>query len=202
MTDPHSNNAPSSSPGQLTRFLNELGHGGNADATEMMGIVLTELRRIAEASASSERPGRTLHPTALVNEAFVRLFDGPRVEWVGRKHFYAVAAKAMRHLLVDQARRRKRNPSAGAPEILGEPIADAGESDVELIDLDAALEELTALDPRQGRVVELKYFGGLEVAEVARVLDVSKTTVEREWRVARAWLARRLRDGGSVGPEA
>ena len=183
---------PEPSPAELTRFLNDLGRGAAPDTTQMIQIVYGELKAIAEGCVRAEQPGHTLQATALVNEAFVRLFDQRQVEWAGRKHFYAVAAKAMRCLLVDHARRRKRQANPAEPATLDRTIAEASGITVDLIDLDAALDELAALDERQSRVVELKYFGGLEVAEVARVLEVSKTTVEREWRSAKAWLARRL----------
>jgi len=179
------------STSELTRFLNELGTGESADAAGLMPVVMRELKAIAEACFRSERPGNTLQATALVNEAFVKLFDGPKVEWNGRKHFYAVAAKAMRHLLVDQARRRERR-GAREHQTLDRAIAAASGIDVDLIDLDEALRELADLDDREARVVELRYFGGLENREVARVLDVSVKTVERDWRSAKAWLADRL----------
>lgn len=182
--------APEHRPAELTRFLNDLGRGTTPDTTQMIQIVYAELKAIAEGCFRSERAGQTLQATALVNEVFVKLFDQNRVEWAGRKHFFAVAARAMRRLLVDQARRRQRRAKAEAT--LDRAIADASGITVDLIDLDTALDELAALDARQSRVVELKYFGGLEVADVARVLEVSKTTVEREWRSAKAWLARRL----------
>lgn len=176
---------------ELTRLLNELGRGATPDTTEMVRIVYAELKAIAEGCLSAERPGITLQATALVNEAFVKLFGRRDVEWEGRRHFYAVAAIAMRRLLVDAARRQRRRPRADTPT-LEEAIAAGSGIEVDLIDLDAALDELAELDARQSQIVELKYFGGLAVADVARVLDLSKTTVEREWRAAKAWLARRL----------
>lgn len=189
---PLSEPLPQPSPAELTRFLNEVGRGTTPDTTQIIQVVYAELKAIAEGCVRSERPGNTLQATALVNEVFVKLFDQSRIEWAGRKHFYAVAAKAMRRLLVDQARRRQRRKKAETPATFDQAVADASGISVDLIDLDAALEELAVLDDRQSRVVELKYFGGLEVEEVAKVLEVSKTTVEREWRSARAWLARRL----------
>jgi RNA polymerase sigma factor (TIGR02999 family) len=179
-------------PEALTRFLNQLGNGASDDPTRLMSILYAELRAIAEGCLRGERPGHTLQATALVHEAYVKLFDPRQVEWKGRKHFYVVAAKVMRRLLVDQARRRKRRGRDRNPPTLDLAIAAASGIPVDLIDLDAALDELAALDERQSRVVELKYFGGLEVADVARVLDASVTTVERDWRSARAWLASRL----------
>jgi RNA polymerase sigma factor (TIGR02999 family) len=118
-------------------------------------------------------------------------------DWNDRVHFFAVASKAMRQLLVDHARTRSRKKRGGdlRQETLDEAVARQAGIDVDLLDLEAALNELTELDERQGRVVELRYFGGLEMAEVAQVLDISKTTVEREWRSARAWLGRRVHEG-------
>lgn len=179
-------------PEALTRFLNQLGNGESTDTTRLMSILYAELKTIAEGCLKGERPEHTLQATALVHETFVKLFDSQHVEWKGRKHFYVVAAKVMRRLLVDQARRRQRGRRDASPPTLDRAIADASGIPVDLIDLDAALDELAELDERQSRVVELKYFGGLAVADVAKVLDTSVTTVEREWRSARAWLASRL----------
>ena len=176
------------SEAELTRFLNELGAGESTDTTRLMPVVFEELKAIAESCFQRENPGNTLQATALVNAAYVKLFDQRRVEWSGRKHFYAVAAKAMRNLLVDQARRRRR----AEPMTIDRAIASASGIDVDLIDLDAALTELATLDERQSAVVELKYFGGLTIAEIAPMLEISTATVEREWRSAKAWLADRL----------
>lgn len=184
--------APEQSPAELTRFLNDLGRGAPPESTQFVQLVYAELKAIAEGCFRRENPGNTLQATALVNEVFLKLFDRSSIEWNGRRHFYAVAAKAMRRLLVDSARSRKRRGNAETPPTLDLAIADASGIEVDLIDLNAALDELAALDARQSRVVELKYFGGLEVEQVAEVLDVSKTTVERDWRSAKAWLAQRL----------
>lgn len=184
--------APEQSPAELTRILNELGRGTSPESTRFVEQIYAELKAIAESCFRREHPGNTLQATALVNEVFLKLFDQSSIEWNGRRHFYAVAAKAMRHLLVDSARSRRRRGDARTPPTFDLAITSASGIEVDVIDLNAALDELAALDARQSRVVELKYFGGLEVEEVAEVLDVSKTTVERDWRSAKAWLAHRL----------
>lgn len=189
-SDSHS--TPTPTPAELTRFLNELGRGQASDSATLISHVYAELRSIASGYLRSERPSHGLQTTGLVHDAFLRLFDERRVEWAGRRHFYAVAATAMRRLLVDEARRRRVRQAAPPALTLDQAIASASGLDVDLIDLDAALEALSSLDERQARVVELKYFGGLEVAAIAQVIEVSPSTVEREWRVAKAWLAKRL----------
>ena len=181
-------------PAELTRFLNDLGLGHSEAEGDLMPHVFGELRRIAAAYLRGDRPGETLQPTALVNEAYLKLFGSAELEWDSRKHFFVVAAKAMRQLVIDHARRRSSEKRGGGRQAvtLDEHVAQATGIDFDLVDLDAALVEFEALDERRCRVVELRYFAGLEVEEVARVLDVSTTTVERDWRFARAWLGRRL----------
>jgi RNA polymerase sigma-70 factor (ECF subfamily) len=165
-----------------------------------MPLVYDELRQRARALMSRERPGHTLQATALVNEAYMRLVDQTRVSWRGRTHFLAVGALVMRRILVDHARGQRRDRRGGSQQrvTLSEAFAgpdDRGLSPEELLSLESALEELAALDTRQARVVELRAFGGLTVPEVARNLGVSVTTVEGDWRHARAWLRRRLSGG-------
>jgi RNA polymerase sigma factor (TIGR02999 family) len=188
MSDP----SPEQSPEELTRFLNLLGKEA-AEGEALIPVIHNEMRMIAEACMRGELPGGTLQATALVNEAFLRLFKPDRVEWQGRSHFFALAARAMRRLLVDQSRRHRRGglKRVDAPT-LGEAITQASNIDTDLIDLDAALQELAALDERQEKVVELKYFAGLEVRQIAELMELSVSTIEREWRSARAWLARRM----------
>lgn len=179
---------------ELTRFLNDLVRG-KADAAEtLMPFVYAELRGIAESHLRGQAPRHTLQPTALVHEAFLKLFDPDGVGWNDRTHFFALAAKAMRQVLVDHARRRQRlkRGGGGLSLTLDEHVAGQAGPGLDLLDLNAALEELSTLHERQGRIVELRYFGGLEVQEVAEVLAVSASTVEREWRTARAWLGVRL----------
>lgn len=182
------------SPHELTRFLNELTTGRTDRALTLMPYVYDQLRIIAHSHMRRPRGDTTLQPTELVHEAYLKLFDPEHVSWNDRKHFFALASKAMRQLMVDHARSRNRQKRGGGREelTLDEAFVAGGEMPFDLIDLDDALEALFALDERQGRIVELRYFGGLEVDQVAEVLSVSSSTVERDWRAARAWLGVRL----------
>jgi len=159
-------------------------------------IVYAELHRIARRNLFAEREGHLLQPTALVNEAFVRLLGEAPVEWANRAHFFAFSARLMRQILIDFARAQetdKRGHRSTHVELSDAGNVVASQSDpVDLIDLDHALEELARLDPRQAQMVELRYFGGLDNAEIAAILGVSEPTVVRDWRVARAWLFDRL----------
>ena len=164
---------------------------------QLLPAVYAELRRLAGGYLKRERSGHTLQPTELVHEAYLRLVDQTRVEWQGRTHFFAVAANAMRRLLVDHARKRSRDKRGGDPqrvtlheEIRAVPGFDCDLED--LITLDDALADLARLDERQAKIVEMRCFAGLKVDEVAAVLAVSKRTVEGDWTHARAWLKRRL----------
>lgn len=144
-----------------------------------------------------ERPGNTLQSSALINEAYIRLVDYRRMHWQDRAHFFAVAAQAMRRILVERARSRRRDKRGGATQKVSlDEVADLGaERPADLIALDDALTRLSAIDTRKGQVVELKYFGGLNIDEVAEVLGVSSPTVQREWRAAKAWLYRTISEG-------
>ena len=182
---------------EVTRLLNDWGKGDQTALERLTPIVYAELYRIARANMARERSGHVLQPSALVNEAFVRLLAGQPVEFANRAHFFAVSASLMRRILIDFARaqdavkRGQGNPhlDLSAVELqLGNQM-----HLVDFLDLDAALDELAGLDERQARVVELRYFGGLENLEVAEALNISEPTVVREWRVARAWLFKRLR---------
>jgi RNA polymerase sigma factor (TIGR02999 family) len=171
---------------------------GDQDALERLApVVSKELRRLARHYMARERQGHTLTPTALVNEAYVRLIDGRQVEWQNRAHFFAVSAQVMRRILVDYARSRQNLKRGGqACRItLDEDWLAAAEQDVNLVAIDEALTALAALDQRQGQIVELRFFGGLSHEETAEVLNVSVTTVRREWTSARAWLHRELNPG-------
>lgn len=183
---------------EITRFLAAL-HSGERPAAEaeLMPIVYAELREIATSCLRGRGAGHTLHPTALVNETFVKLFGHTGHGWNDRRHFQAVAARAMRNLLVDHARAhgRRGRRVEGGPLTLDLAVTDAAHFDVDLLDLDEALTELTQLDAEQARVVELRYFAGLTMSDVAESLDLSLSTVEREWRAARAWLGARLGSG-------
>jgi RNA polymerase sigma factor (TIGR02999 family) len=171
-------------------------------ADQLLPLIYDELHRLAVDYMRRERPGHTLQPTALVNEAYLKLVDQTRVNWRGRTHFLAVGAQAMKRLLVDHARARSRDKRGGSWKrvTLGAAVTPQGSPDLEpeqLLSLHLAIEELARLDERQARIVELRYFGGLTVAEVAEVLGVSRRTVEEHWVHARVWLKRRLIVGDS-----
>ena len=186
----------------LTGLLIEWGQGDKAAFDRLTPLVYDEIRRIAHRYVQREREGQTLQTTALVNEAYLRLAGSANVSWQNRAHFFAVTAQVMRRILIDHARRRHYVKHGGGAQrvalevatkeaaLMSEPRA------AELLALDEALDELARLDPRKGRVVELRYFGGLSIEETAQVLDVSPMTVRRDWRAAKAWLFRRMRDEG------
>jgi RNA polymerase sigma factor (TIGR02999 family) len=163
-------------------------------SSELVALVYDQLRSLARAYLAAERPGHTLQATALVHEAFVRMVDQSRVSWKGRGHFFAVGARTMRRVLVDHARRRRSHKRGGSWQRVTLADAAAGRAlDLDdLLALDAALDRLATLDPRQARVVELRYFAGFGTAETARLLGVSARTVEGDWTHARAWLQREL----------
>ena len=178
-------------PASVTMLLQDWRRGNPSALEEVARVVDRELRRLAASYLRRERPGHTLQPTALVNEAFLRLMgQGDHIDWESRSHFIGIAARHMRQILVDHARRHiagKRG--AGATMI---PIDDAPASSnppsADLMALDQALEKLAEVDPRKARAMELKYFGGLEMAEIAQVLNISIKTVEKDVRMAGAWL--------------
>jgi RNA polymerase sigma factor (TIGR02999 family) len=155
-------------------------------------LAYEELRRLAVGMMRSERPDHTLQPTALVHEAYRRLVDETQIEWQGRSHFFAIAARAMRRILVDHARRRSRTKRGGDWQriTLDERLQDLAVSPVEILELDDTLSRLAELDERMARVVEMRVFGGLTAEEVAHVLGVSRRTVQSDWRLAQAWFAR------------
>jgi RNA polymerase sigma factor (TIGR02999 family) len=182
-------------PGEVTRLL-EQWRGGDARAfDELLPLIYDEMRRVARGALRRERCDHTLQPTALVHEAFLRLIGQERARIRDRGHFLSVAAQAMRRILVDHERRRRTAKRGGGEEEL--PLLDAGGSveggpGAEVLDVHRALEELSLVDERRARVVELRYFGGLTMAEAAEVLGRSLATVERDWTAARLWLRRRL----------
>jgi len=188
-----------------TTIVAALGDGDgseSASAEKLMPLVYDELRRVAAYLMGGERSGHTLQATALVNEAYLRLVDATKVNWRGRTHFFAVGANMMRRLLVDHARARGREKRGGGWQKITFPtgLLDSNEAalDVEqVLSLDAALTRLADLDPRQARIVTLRFFGGLTVEEVADVIGVSVRTVAVDWRHARAWLRRELESGKS-----
>jgi RNA polymerase sigma factor (TIGR02999 family) len=176
--------------GAATQLLRALTDGDRNALDDMVPLVYAELHRLAAHYIDGERPGHTLQPTALVHEAYLRLINQRQVEWRNRAQFMGVAASIMRRILINHARDRaahKRGGKAVQVSLSLVEAAAAGPS-VELIDLEQALEQLNALDPRKARVVELKFFGGLTMDEIAEVLDISRATAEREWSFARAWL--------------
>ena len=190
------NTAGEAAPRDVTRLLQEW-NAGHEDALErLMPLVYRELRALAARYMARERSGHTLQPTALVHEAYLRLTAQHSVDWRNRAHFYGIAARLMRRILVDRARRASRSKRGGAMlhvALDGVPVAaEAPLHPVDAVVLDEALRRLEAIDPQQARVVELRYFGGLTLEETAEVLGVSTGTVKRHWSVARAWLYRAI----------
>ena len=188
-------------PGEITVLLGAISAGDAASADRLLPLVYEELRKLAAARMARERPGRTLQPTALVHEAYLRLVGDGSCAWDHRGHFFAAAATAMRRILIDGARRRRRAIHGGGREReeLTPDLVAAPEADEELIALDAALGKLAAHDPEKARLVELRHFAGLTGDEAARVLGVSPSTADRHWAYARAWLRREIAgpDGGN-----
>jgi len=185
-------------PGEdVTRLLLAWRDGNDQALARLMPLVYDELRRLAASYMRRERPDHTLQPTALLNEAYLRLVDQARVAWQGRAHFFGIAARMMRRILMDHARQHRaaKRGSGGRKLPLDEAMEEPLRQDVDLLALDEALSRLEELDPRQSRVVELRFFAGLEVTEVAEVLGISPATVKREWAVARAWLHREIAGG-------
>jgi RNA polymerase sigma-70 factor (ECF subfamily) len=178
----------------ITALLLAWGRGDDAALQQLIPLVHRELHQIARGCLKGERRGHTLQPTALVNEAFLRLIDVRRVSWKNRSHFLAMSARLMRRVLVDFARsRRYQKRGGGAMKVsLDEAHGVSTERGQDLVALDEALTTLSAVDERKARVIEMRFFGGLTVEETAAVLDVSRDTVLRDWRLARAWLMREL----------
>ena len=188
-------------PASVTQLLIAWGNGDRRALDQMLPLVYEELRRLAAHYLSREPTGHTLQPTALVHEAYLRLIDQRRADWTNRAQFLGLAAGMMRRILVNRARDRVAAKRGGGAERVSLSLVDAasGGPDVELIALEDALERLAALDPRKSRVVELKFFGGLTIEEIAEVLQVSGATVEREWSFARAWLYDAIEGSESEG---
>ena len=180
-------------PDDVTSVLREWGAGQDRALEKLVPLVYRELRSLAAAQLRSERPAHTLQPTALVNEVVLRLLDGREVVWQNRTHFFALAARMMRHILVDHARARLAQKRGGdAVPLLIEGFDPAPMSDQALVALDDALVALKRMDPRQCRVVELRYFAGLTLEETSESLGISVATVKRDWTMARAWLRREV----------
>lgn len=178
----------------LTETLNGVARGDANALERLLPVVYQEMRRLAASYLRNERSGHTLQPTALAHEAYLRLVGQQQAGWQGRHHFLGVAARAMRSILVDHARRRKAQKRGGGqtPVSLDATMIVDGSLPVAFDDLDRALEDLARLSERQARVVELRYFGGLTIEETGQVLGISPVTVKRDWAVARAWLYREL----------
>jgi RNA polymerase sigma-70 factor, ECF subfamily len=182
--------------GEATELLRAWRNGDRSALDRLMPIVHQELRRLARRYLARERPGHSLQTTALVNEAYMRLVDYTRIEWQDRAHFLAVSAQLMRRILVEYARRHNLKRGGDVQHVsLEEAAAVSANRARELIALDEALEELTRIDPRKVRVVELRFFGGLSVEEIAEALSVSPVTVMRDWTSAKAWLYREITGG-------
>jgi len=181
--------------GELTALLQAWSAGDAAAASRLIPLVYDELRRQAARQLRRERPDHTLRPTALVHEAYVRMVGQERASWQSRTQFFAVAAQVMRRVLVDHARQHAAAKRAGGWQRVTLEDQRAGAApapEVDVLALDRALQELAALDPRREKIVELRFFAGLTLEEAAQALGVSEATVTREWRLARAWLHRRL----------
>ena len=182
------------SPNEITRLLTAWTDGDQSALEKLVPLVESELHRLAHHYMGRERPGHTLQTSALVNEAYIRLIDWKNVRWQNRAHFFAVSAQLMRRILVDFARERnylKRGGGALQVSLAEAESLPLARND-DLVALDEALAKLTQFDDRKGRVVELRFFGGLSVKEVAEILKVSEETVMRDWRLAKVWLLREL----------
>ena len=182
----------------LTLILQSLRHGDEAGLERILPIVYGELQNIARRQMAKEKAGHTLQPTALVHEAYLRLVNASAVPWENRAHFFAVAARAMRQVLVDHARRRDAHKRGGDQQRVSlseDMAAEWAQSDFDLLDLHEALEKLSVVDAQLGRLVELRFFGGLTLDETAAVLGISRRKVAKDWSFARVWLARELSAG-------
>ena len=184
------------SPPAVTQLLRAWSDGDENALERLLPLVEAELRRLARGYMARERGGHTLQPTALVNEAFLRLIDARHVRWQDRAHFLGIAARLMRRVLVDHARSRgyQKRGGGAARVTLTEALAVAPGSalDLDLVALDRALEDLAVVDARKAKVIELRFFGGLSVEETAEVLHLSTDTIKRDWRLAKLWLLRAL----------
>jgi RNA polymerase sigma factor (TIGR02999 family) len=187
-------NAGTMAPAQVTALLRAWSDGDNDALDALLPLVESELRKLARAYMARERQGHTLQATALVNEAFIRLVDAQGLRWHDRSHFYGIAARLMRRVLVDHARARGFQKRGGGADTV--PVEDAilvsRAPDVALLDLDGALHALAEIDERKARVVEMRFFGGMTVEETADAMGISSDTVKRDWRVAKLWLLRAL----------
>jgi RNA polymerase sigma factor (TIGR02999 family) len=177
----------------VTQLLIDWNHGDTEAVGKLMPIIYAELHKIAAHYLSKERVNHTLQPTALVHETYLQLIEASRVNWQNRAHFFGAAARSMRHILVDHARSHQAAKRGGGYKVsISDDMAIAQPKEIDLIALDDALNLLTELDPQQSRVVELKFFGGLSIDEIAEALSISPATVKRHWASAKAWLNREI----------
>ena len=182
-------------PEGITQLLVDWEKGDQAAMEKLMPLVYSELRRLATNYLRRERAGHTLQPTALVNEAYLKLVDQRNAKWQNRAHFFGIAAQLMRRILVDHARQRQAVKRGGADQHrLSITSAETviKQPEIDLLSLNEAMDELAQMDPQQSRIVELKFFGGLSIEEIAEVLSIGHATVERDWKMARAWLRKQL----------
>jgi RNA polymerase sigma factor (TIGR02999 family) len=185
-----------SSQQEITRRLIAWGEGDQKAGDELLPLVYTELRRLARSYLRRERAGHTLQPTALVHEAYLRLIDQGQARWQSRAHFFGIAARLMRQILIEYARSRNATKRGGGLRVtLAKSILRFEEKDVDLLALDDALSEMEKIDSEKSRVVELRFFGGMSIEETALAMGISTATVTRHWRMARAWLYRRIKKG-------
>ena len=183
-------------PSEVTILLNRINEGDSEAPEDLLPLVYNELRKLAGSYMRNERADHTLQATALVHEAYLHLADSKNVSWQNRAHFFAVAAQVMRKILVSHAVARKtRKRDFGQRIALDENLSFQGQSEVDLIALDEALEALEKFEKTQSKIVELRFFGGLTIEETAHALKISPATVKREWAIAKTWLYRRLKDG-------
>lgn len=180
---------------EVTQLLRKWADGNQSALEALTPLVYTELRRLAESYLRREEPGHSLQPTLLVHETYLRLVDQRPPDWENRSHFYGVAARLMRQILVDHARQRQAGKRAGRKVALEEIVTLHHERSADLIALDEALRVFERIDPRKCKAVELRYFGGLSMEEIAQALNVSLVTVRRDLRAAEAWLCREMQSG-------
>jgi len=194
-------NAPMVSPGDVTALLGDWSRGNRTALDQLLPLVYAELRRVAARQLRNERADHTLQPTALVHEVYIRLVDQRQVDWQNRAHFFGVSAQVMRRILVDHARRHgasKRGEGVRCVSIDEAKDVAAASNDIPIVALDYALDRLEKVDPELAKIVELRAFGGLTIEEAAHVLNISPSTVKRDFRTAKAWLNREL--GSEVRP--
>jgi RNA polymerase sigma factor (TIGR02999 family) len=182
-----------SNPGEITILLERINQGDTNAPEEILPLVYDELRKLAHSYMQNERSDHTLQATALVHEAFIRVIDWKNISWESRAQFFAIVAQVMRNVLIDYARSRNSQKRFGGQKIvLDDAVSFPNERGINLLKLEEALNSLEKLDARQAKIIELRFFGGLSIEETAHVLQISDTTVKREWRFAKTWLQREL----------